>query len=476
MKVAAAALLLALSIDAAGSAQAPAAPPAASAARTNIPYADAKPILDVLRKDLLPPELRTAPSRETAWSGWVSRRDAEIRARLARGDEDSILNFLLLGTTFTTRARVTDLARLRAPGPALDLVHSRLDDLLTALASPDADERLRLVRDVVQRTGINPVTADGRPKARLYVLQILDRVIAETEEYARAAAAMNTLDDPMAQLALDATLYQHRGLSSDTSLIPNYAVDSALQDLAVAGRLAAGRVRRVAIIGPGLDFIDRRDGHDFYPVQTIQPFAVVDSLMRLGLAAPDLRVTTLDVSTNINRHLEGARRRAGSGAYVLQLALGTSERWHPDLVGYWKGFGQSVGTAVEAAVPPRVDGGVRVRAIQVRPAVVASIVPQDVNVVLQRLEPLSDDDRFDLVIATNILIYYDVFEQQLTSANVAKMLRPGGLFLSNNLIVELPASPMSLVAYTDVVYTESAVGDRVLCYELAGQAEPDSKR
>lgn len=88
--------------------------------------------------------------------------------------------------------------------------------------------------------------------------------------------------------------------------------------------------------------------------------------------------------------------------------------------------------------------------------------------MLQRIEPPAGQDRFDLVIATNILIYYDVFEQLLTGANVAKMLRPGGLFLSNTLLVELPAAPTSLVSYTDVVYTDSGVGDRIFCYELQG--------
>ena len=74
-------------------------------------------------------------------------------------------------------------------------------------------------------------------------------------------------------------------------------------------------------------------------------------------------------------------------------------------------------------------------------------------------------ERFDLIVATNILVYYDVVEQSLALANVARMLRPGGLLLSNTLLTELPRLPMALVAHTDVVYTETAIGDRVMCYE-----------
>jgi len=56
----------------------------ASAVR-NIAYVDAKPVIDALREDLLPQDLRsmTPADREAAWAGWVLRRDQTIRARVA---------------------------------------------------------------------------------------------------------------------------------------------------------------------------------------------------------------------------------------------------------------------------------------------------------------------------------------------------------------------------------------------------------
>ena len=451
------------------------------AVATNIPYVDAKPILDVLREELLPAELmsRTPAEREGAWPAWVSRRNGETRARLQHADEDSTFNQLLLGTTFTTHPRVTDLASLREPGPSLDIVEGRLGDMIEAVGSSGADdERLRFARELFARRGIDPVTTEGKAQARQYLLAILARVIAETEGFARAAAAMSQLDSSMAKLALDATSYRDRGLSSDTSIIPSFGIDQALQRLAEEGRLGTGSVRRVAVVGPGLDVVDKREGHDFYPVQTIQPFAVVDSLFRLGLAVPDeLRVTTLDINPRVNRHLEAAGQRARTGsAYVVQLPLGANERWHAELVSYWERFGGSIGDATQAAVPAQTDGAVRVRAIRVRPEVVRSVVPQDLNIVLQRLEPLAQEDGFDLIIATNVLVYYDVFEQSLAAANVAKMLRPGGVLLSNNFIIELPQSPIRLVSQTDVVYTESAIGDRLFGYALQNDTGAGSGR
>ena len=59
------------------------------------------------------------------------------------------------------------------------------------------------------------------------------------------------------------------------------------------------------------------------------------------------------------------------------------------------------------------------RAVRVRPAVVTSIVPRDVNIVLER-----DNDRFDLIVATNVLVYYDAFDQALALANALVGNRP----------------------------------------------------
>ena len=45
------------------------------------------------------------------------------------------------------------------------------------------------------------------------------------------------------------------------------------------------------------DFADKQEGYDVYPVQTIQPFGVLDSLSALGLSSPKgVSLTTLDLS------------------------------------------------------------------------------------------------------------------------------------------------------------------------------------
>src|SRR5262249_7440081 len=172
-----------------------------------------------------------------------------------------------------------------------------------------------------------------------YLLKNLSRVLNEQASYARMLESARLLGDPSEEFAERSKLFRNRGLSSDTSLMPNFAIDRSLASLKAKGLLSPKSVRRVAVIGPGLDFTDKQDGYAFYPQQTIQPFAVIDSLLRLGLAAPgDLQVATLDISTRINDHLNGARARAARGiSYVVQLPRDT--RWNSELGEYWSKFG-----------------------------------------------------------------------------------------------------------------------------------------
>ncbi len=85
--------------------------------------------------------------------------------------------------------------------------------------------------------------------------------------------------------------------------------------------------------------------------------------------------------------------------------------------------------------------------------------------MLQR-ELAPEDAKFDLLIATNILVYYDAFEQSLALANIAAMLRPGGYLLTNNLLLELPSSKMKGGEYVSVEYSaRESDGDRIVWYQ-----------
>lgn len=458
---------LALFVAGAGLASALAQP-----AHRDIPYEEVKPILDGLRVELLPAELRskTPDERRVAWPDWVARHDRTIRARLEGGDRDAVANFVLFGTTFTRQPRPTaaDLLALDG-GDGLPLFNARIDDFIAAVASPGDNERLQFARRVLERLGFNPGTTPGAEQTRRYLAASLRQSTAELRVYASAIQAARLRGDSRAEL-MERTVFRDRGLASDTSILVNFALQQALEAIKAKGLIEARAIRRVGVVGPGLDFTDKHDGHDFYPEQTIQPFAVFDMLVRLHLAGrDDLRLTTFDLNPRINQHLDAARRRADAGhGYPLALPRNMDLRWNQDLITFWEQFGAEIGERGEGVSVPRNAGNVQVRTLRIRPSVVQSIEPMDLNVVLQRLEPVSANERFDLIVATDVLIYYDVFEQSLALANIARMLRPGGLLLSNNQVFELPGIPMSAVGATTAVHIAAPVGqlsDRVVWYQ-----------
>lgn len=434
-----------------------AAEPGHSSSKAIVTFADVRPLWDTLRPHA-PSALAAMPAGglEAAWDAWARTHDTEIRARVARGDEDSLANLWLFGTSFTDLppARTRDIALNGGRVSLSDVADRRLDDLLAALASPAGNERLEWAGEFLLSRRIDPEHPASRERARELLATIWRRMLAENAEYARVLEAPNPGTDPLAWMARYADLYRDRGLSSDTSILSSFAVDRTLEVLSSSGKIDRP-IRRVAVVGPGLDFINKADGHDFYPEQTIQPFALIDSLIRLGLSrAGDLSVTTFDVSARVNRHLERARERARMGSgYLMHLVLSETERWSPELHSYWERAGSRIGQAARASSAPHSAATVKVRALLVRPDIVSSIEPLDLNVVLERLEPLPHDERFDLVVATNVFIYYDRFQQTLAMMNVGRMLRPGGSLLSNQAVHPVP--PMKpAVGHDTVVYSD----------------------
>jgi hypothetical protein len=455
--------------------QAPASAPAPSvpAAGAYLRYDDIRPILETLRDEFLPGELKAGAqgvAREAAWSAWAAGQDKAVRTRVVQGDEDSLFNLLLYGVSFTSRPRVTEreLDRLRDPEAGAALVRQRIADLVAALASPGNNERLQFARQVLERRELAVRTEEDRAELRDFFAAGLTR-LSEYEALFAALDAARARGEREAERVARATIFQDRGIAPDTSLVSSYAIDEALQALTRAGRLKPGGVRRIAIIGPGLDFADKREGYDFYPQQTIQPFAVVDSLTRLGLGpAGSLEVTTFDVSPRINEHLAGARQRSAQGEpYLVHVTLPSGPAGvAPALAGYWKRFGDAIGGPGFAAKPPPTVS-VRVRAVRVPPAVVQRVNPRDANAVLQPLVVAADGEPpFDVIVATNVLVYYGVFDQSLLLLNTSKALRPGGVFLSNTEAFLLPSIPLVQVGYTDAMATTApASGDRIYWYE-----------
>ncbi len=430
-------------------------------------FAEVRNVLSRLA-DVLPPELKVpnASDAERAWIPWAERQDRAIRSRLQRGDEETIVNWVLFGTTFTRLPRVP----LDAPGMAVDesqrakLIAARIVDLANALGAAGQDERRLFARELFAKQGYGTATAVDRTKLASHMADLVQSVLAERAEIVRELQTAGRAGSASDQFAARSRVFRDRGLSLDTSFRPSFALEQTLVQLRQRGLLKPGTIRDVAVIGPGLDFTDKTSGFDFYPQQTLQPFALIDSLLRAGLTKElaSVRLTTLDISPRANDHLRRARQRASAGeSYRFRLPLDRDVKWKAAAIEYWKVAGDRIGTAPPPSRATVGGANVDVRTVTVRPSVTLRIEPLDLNVVLQR----SATHQFDLVVATNVFVYYDVLEQVLALSNVRAMLRPGGLLLSNNALLELPQSGMRSVGYVTTEYSDVRDdGDHVVWY------------
>lgn len=447
-------------------------------------YNEAEPVIKALA-EILPAELKGKEPRqiEALWPAWVTRRDAEIRTRLREGDDDSVINFLLFGTTFTSQPRISlDQVKQLSAIPntplaaanktennlTIRLVDARIADLLKALTRPGNNERLLFAHKVLSaRVGSTIATKAAQQRAAEFLRAGMNRVLRENAGYTRVLESARLQGDANEELVQRSMLFRARGLSSDTSLLPNFAIEESLKTIKQRGLISEKGVRRVAIVGPGLDFTDKQEGHDFYPQQTIQPFAILDSLLRLGLAdASAVKVVTYDLSPRVNDHLMRARLRAQMGrSYPIQLPRDASARWTSEAIRYWERFGDHVGASGIPVAPPANLSMLKIRAVRVSPKWISLVSPADTNIVLQRPQ-LSPGEEFDLIIATNIFVYYENFEQSLAMMNVEKMLKPGGMMLSNNALLELPFFQVRSVGYSSVPYSDRPDdGDHIFWYQ-----------
>jgi hypothetical protein len=224
-------------------------------------------------------------------------------------------------------------------------------------------------------------------------------------------------------------LYRTRGLSTDTAVEAGFLVSIGVDVLAA---LEPGqRIRRVLIVGPGLDLAPRTGLLEAGPPESYQPWAVMDALVARGLARfGDLEVVAADINPRVVSHLRRARDTPPVLSLMSEIADSETVTLSPEYREYFAGLGRAIAAAdaPPAARTPR-NGHLR-RTVRVGPAAAAALDAKALDIVTERLASPGAAP-FDLVIATNILPYFDDGELMLALTNIASMLAPGGIFLHN---------------------------------------------
>ena len=366
----------------------------------------------------------------TSFDAFIDRTSRRNAARVTAGDLDHLVFYLLQSTSFTklppiepalsAKALVDSLSasdrvafldkgkvdQSRVPAP----VRERAAAFDRALDSTSKDPRLSYFRELA-RTAL--------PKKEREAALLREYLRAMKFVYEKEFVAPKS-SSPAAAIA---DLYRTRGLSTDTAVEAGYLVH---QGLAVVKALEPSRrITRVLIVGPGMDLAPRTALDEAGPPESYQPWAVIDALLSLKLSdVGELQVVAADINPRVVAHLERARSSPPTLTLFTQLRESGGVTLTQDYREYFGQLGQALAGGKQSA---EVKGGHLRKTFTVGAAPARALTAASLDVVTQRLT----DAPFDLVIATNILPYFDDVELMLAMSNVAAMLAPQGVFLHN---------------------------------------------
>ncbi len=414
-----------------------AAATAAVAAATLGPQA-AAPSRRIAHTDLPTPIREQLAARgigEHGFADYISNIDADTERRIAEGEREHLIYYALQSTRFTNRPRIepavsakrfveglpeSQRSRLLEDGtylptggwPAAE--RARVADLVHAFDRRTDEARVDYFRQVFTREGRTPSLDDlYRDYVRVARFLYMKEFVAPTSS---------------SDVARIARLYQTRPHSSDTQTESGFGVYLGLGALQSLSAGHSVRINRVLIVGPGLDLASRTDLFDRVPPQSYQPFAVADALLALSLASEqELHVRSIDANRRVVSFLESVTDRPLTLHLFSGIAQTPDRPFSDDYRAYARQLGLAIGAAVEA--PRTIASDPRyLRSIAVRVAVSHAITAERLNVITERL---TDPTPFDLVVATNVLTYFEDDQLALALCNIGAMLRPGGYFIHN---------------------------------------------
>jgi hypothetical protein len=210
------------------------------------------------------------------WDGWIRQHDAEIRSGIDRCIEDSISMLIMFGTSFTTQPRLANpAAAVTAAGDLTPAARIRMDAFISGLDHID-DERFRSVLQFLRRRQI------AQDELRAFLIGNLRRAALERGR-----------------------TQQMHSASAGASLI-----EQALRGLMTTGQ-APARIRRIGVIGPGLD--------PEYDPDTYNLFAGLEAALASGLTKSGrVEVVVFDINPWVLSHVRTVAAKAGgrNGAHI----------------------------------------------------------------------------------------------------------------------------------------------------------------
>jgi hypothetical protein len=365
----------------------------------------------------------------TTFASFVDRTRAQNERRVREGDLDHLVFYLLqsneiamppIEPALSAKALVDGMAEasrqafLRGEAAPLGAIPRSADERIARglamlegdVAGPRHDYFRGLVRSVFPEPG-ERLTGVRREYLRAMRFVYEKEFVAQRAE--RPADAV-------------AALYRARGLSTDTAVEAGFVVSEGLG--IAAGLDRARRIRRVLIVGPGLDLAPRTSFNQSGPPQSYQPWAVMDALLALTLSASDtLTIVGADINPRVVRHLQRDRDNPPRLRLETEIRDADGVALRPDFREYFTRLGAAIGTPGNV----EIRDGRLTKTVQVKAENARALDGAPLDIVTERLQA----PPFDLIVATNILPYFDDTQLALALSNISAMLTPGGLFLHN---------------------------------------------
>ncbi len=370
--------------------------------------------------------------RAGSFAAFIERTHAENLRRVREGDFDHLVFYILQSDRFTNAPAIEPALSAKAlieglPAPQREAflrkgeasppiappVRARISEFVQAVERPPGDRRLAYFQNLVHTSF--PQRGQRESALAGEYLRVMRFV------YQKEFVAQRTGANAVAEL------YRTRGLSTDTAVEAGYVV---YQGLGIVRSLdPARRIRRVLIVGPGLDLAPRTGLLEAGPPESYQPWAVIDALLSLGLSrADDLQVVGGDINPRVIERLDQSRAEPPVLTLVSEIRESDTVSLSEEYRDYFKSLGSAIGEADPSKRDPaHVAPGHLVKTVRVNQKVASALRAAPLDIVTERL----DAPGFDLIVATNILPYFDDVQLMLAMSNVAAMLAPDGVFLHN---------------------------------------------
>lgn len=373
--------------------------------------------------------------------------DERTTERERAGENDHLIYFVLQSSVFTHQPRIEpavsagEFVNSLAVGerdqylepqtsyipPVSKISKSvirRIADFVQAVNGPTSDERLDYFKVFLKNSRISTDQ----------LTRFLWREYARSMRFLYLKEFAGKDANPSTKGEVLASLYQNRGHSTDTRLEANFAIWTALS---VLKALNPGlQINRVLIVGPGLDFSPRTSLIESLGPQSYQPFAVADALLGLGFSTEErLMIHCVDINKRVVRYLkEFPRREIRSITVPSGLPDASADFLTSDLKSYFEDFGKRIGTQRLHVVGPASPDGYGMNRVLVRKELAEKITAERMNIATERYRPSPE---YDLVVATNVFLYFNTPELLLSLSNIHSMMKEGGWLIHNEFRPEL---------------------------------------